>query len=82
MLVRIADGTAVMPYVQRNTEGRVVSLSDECDEACNEELELAHPDVQAFLDAAKQALTSSDNETIRNELNVLDNLMVGEDDIL
>ncbi len=117
MVAWIADVAIVMPYVKRNTEGRVVSLSDECDEACNEELELAHPDVQAFLNAAKQALTSSDTDTIRviedlidvliqkklilltdlphaaqqklsarqrirNELNVLDNLMVGEDDIL
>ncbi len=106
-----------MPYVKRNTEGRVISLSDESDDACNEELELAHPDVRAFLETARQALTSSDSETIRviedlidvlvqkklilltdlphaaqmklterqrmrNEINVLDNLMVGEDDIL
>jgi hypothetical protein len=106
-----------MPYVKRNPQGRVISLSDECDEACNEEIELTHPDVQAFLDSARQALNSSDSETIRviedlidvliqkklilqtdlphaaqqklsarqrmrNELNVLDNLMVGEDDIL
>jgi hypothetical protein len=106
-----------MPYVNRNTDGRVISLSDERDDACNEELELAHPDVRAFLESARRALTSSDSETIRviedlidvliqkklilltdlphaaqqklterqrmrNELNVLDNLMVGEDDIL
>jgi hypothetical protein len=106
-----------MPYVKRDTGGRVISLSEECDADCNEELEFTHPDVQAFLDAARQALTSSDVETIRviedlidvliqkkiilptdlpvaaqqkltarqrmrNELNVLDNLMVGEEDIL
>ncbi len=106
-----------MPYIKRDASGRVVSLSDECDAAYPEELALAHPDVQAFLDSAKQALTTSDSETIRviedlvdvliqkklilltdlpdaaqqkliarrrmrDELNVLDNLMVGEEDIL
>jgi hypothetical protein len=114
---RSAEAATDMPYVKRNTEGRVISLSDESDDACNEELELAHPDVRAFLETARQALTSSDSETIRviedlidvlvqkklilltdlphaaqmklterqrmrNEINVLDNLMVGEDDIL
>jgi hypothetical protein len=54
-----------MAYVKRDNDGRVVSLSDESDDACNEELELAHPDVRAFLDSARQALTSSDSETIR-----------------
>jgi hypothetical protein len=113
----IAEAAIVMPYVKRNAVGRVISLSDECDETCNEEIELTHPDVQVFLDSARQALNSSDTETIRviedlidlliqkklilqtdlphaaqqkltarqrirNELNVLDNLMVGEDDIL
>lgn len=106
-----------MPYVKRDAAGRVVSLSDERDDACAEELGLAHPDVRAFLESARQALTSSDSETIRviedlvdvlirkklilltdlphaaqqkliarqrmrNEMNVLDNLMVGEEDIL
>ena len=116
-VARRAEAVTVMPYVKRNPQGRVISLSDECDEACKEEIELTHPDVQAFLDSARQALNSSDSETIRviedlidvliqkklilqtdlphaaqqkltarqrmrNELNVLDNLMVAEDDIL
>jgi len=106
-----------MPYVKRNQAGRIVSLSDERDEACNEELEFSHPEVEAFLAAAKQQLSSSDVETIRvledlidvlickklilltdlpeaaqrkiterqrmrNELNALHDLMVGEEDIL
>jgi hypothetical protein len=106
-----------MLYVKRNPDGRVVSLSELKDSAVDEELDLTHPDVQEFLESARQALSSSDHQTIRviedlidilirkklimltdlplaaqqkladrqrmrNELNALDNLMVGEGDIL
>jgi len=54
-----------MPYVIRNQTGQIVSISDKLDTACNEELALGHPEVQAFLEAAKQQLSSSDAETIR-----------------
>ena len=106
-----------MPYVIRNEDGEIAGLSDESRGAVCEQLDLSHPEVKAFLDAAKDQLSSSDSETIRviedlvdlliqkklivltdlphaaqqklserqrmrSELNVLDNLMVGEEDIL
>ena len=106
-----------MPYVRRDTAGRIIGLSDERDESCTEELAAGHPEVEAFLVAARQQLSLSDVETIRvledlidvmirkklilltdlpeaaqrkiterqrmrNELNALHDLMVGEEDIL
>ena len=54
-----------MPYVIRDKDGRVTRLVDETPGASGERLELSHPDVKAFLEAAKDQLSSSDAETIR-----------------
>ena len=54
-----------MPYVIRDAEGRIVGLSDENPGEGAENLGLAHPDVQQFLEAARNQLSSSDSETIR-----------------
>jgi hypothetical protein len=113
----LAENIAAMPYVYRNSDGRIIGLSDAAPEGNAEELDLSHPEVQEFLQNAKNELSSSDTDTIRviedlvdvlirkklilltdlpvpaqlklserqrmrNELNALDNLMVGEEDIL
>jgi hypothetical protein len=54
-----------MPYVIRDVDGRIIGLTDESPGGDVEELELAHPDVQAFLEAARNQVSSSDSETIR-----------------
>ena len=54
-----------MPYVLRNTDGRIIGLSEYREHENDEELLLSHPDVTAFLEAAKHQLSSSDTETIR-----------------
>jgi hypothetical protein len=112
-----AENTGAMPYVYRNSDGRIISLSDEAPTVNGEELDLSDPEVLEFLQNAKNELSSSDSDTIRviedlidvlirkklilltdlpvpaqqklterqrmrNELNVLDNLMVDEEDIL
>jgi hypothetical protein len=112
-----AENTAAMPYVYRNSDGRIIGLSDETPAGNGEELALSHPEVLEFLQNAKNQLSSSDSDTIRviedlvdvlirkklilltdlpvpaqqklserqrmrNDLNVLDNLMVDEEDIL
>jgi hypothetical protein len=112
-----AENTDAMPYVYRNSDGRIISLSDEAPTVNGEELDLSDPEVLEFLQNAKNELSSSDSDTIRviedlidvlirkklilltdlpvpaqqklterqrmrNELNVLDNLMVDEEDIL
>jgi hypothetical protein len=106
-----------MPYVFRNSDDKIIGLSDEAPNGSAEELELSDPEVLEFLQHAKNELSSSDADTIRviedlvdvliqkklilltdlpvpaqqklterqrirNELNVLDNLMVDEEDIL
>lgn len=112
-----AENTVAMPYVYRNSDGRIIGLSDEAPSGREEELDLSDPEVLEFLQNAKNELSSSDSDTIRviedlvdvlirkklilltdlpvpaqqklserqrmrNELNVLDNLMVDEKDIL
>ena len=54
-----------MPYVIRDTNGRVTGLSEESLGVESEQLDLSNPEVQAFLEAAKDQLSSSDTETIR-----------------
>ena len=113
----LAENTTAMPYVYRNSDGRIISLSEAAPDGDAEVLDLAHPEVLEFLQNAKNELSSSDSDTIRviedlvdvlirkklilltdlpvpaqlklserqrmrNELNALDNLMVGEEDIL
>jgi hypothetical protein len=54
-----------MPYVIRDTEGGIIGLSEQGREGGDEQLPLSHPDVQAFLENAREQLSSSDVETIR-----------------
>ena len=56
---------ATMPYVLRDKDGRIGGLSEDSREAAGEQLDLSHPEVMAFLEAAKDQLSSSDTETIR-----------------
>ena len=112
-----AEDTVAMPYVYRNSDGRIIGLSDDAPSDRGEELDLSDPEVLEFLQKAKKELSSSDSDTIRviedlvdvlirkklilltdlpvpaqqklterqrmrNELNILDNLMVDEEDIL
>ena len=113
----MVEDNLAMPYVIRNSDDKIIGLSDEALNASAEELELSDPEVLEFLQHAKNELSSSDADTIRviedlvdvliqkklilltdlpvpaqqklterqrirNELNVLDNLMVDEGDIL
>ena len=106
-----------MPYVFRDSDNRIISLSEEDPGGGAEKMELSDPEVLGFLQQAKRELSSTDADTIRviedlvdllvqkklilltdlplpaqqklterrrirNELNVLDNLMVDEADIL
>jgi hypothetical protein len=112
-----AENTVAMPYVYRNSDDRIIGLSDEAPAGNGEKLDLSDPEVVEFLQKARNELSSSDSDTIRviedlvdvlirkklilltdlpvpaqqklserqrmrNELNVLDNLMVDEEDIL
>jgi hypothetical protein len=54
-----------MPYIVRDKNGRITGLSEESQGAESEQLDLSHPEVEAFLEAAKDQLSSSDTETIR-----------------
>lgn len=54
-----------MPYVIRDKDGRIIGLSEEAREESAEQLDVSHPEVSAFLEAAKDQLSSSDTETIR-----------------
>jgi len=55
----------MMPFVKRNSDGKVIGLSGHAPEGVAEELDLDHPDVQQFLESARAHLSSSDAETIR-----------------
>lgn len=54
-----------MPYVIRDSNGRIAGLSEDSQGPGGEQLDLSHPEVQSFLEAAKDQLSSSDTETIR-----------------
>ena len=54
-----------MPHIVRNANGNIIGLSEHAGDGSDEELSLSHPDVQAFLESAKNQLSSSDTETIR-----------------
>jgi hypothetical protein len=70
-----AETGGVMPYVLRNTNGKIIGLSEKREHEGDEELSLSHPDVTAFLEAAKHQLSSSDTETIRVIEDLLDVLI-------
>ncbi len=54
-----------MPYIKRNSSGRIVGISDEAESGTDEELDLENPEIQAYLEMARNQLLSSDAETIR-----------------
>lgn len=54
-----------MPYIVRDKNGRITGLSEESQGGESEQLDLTNPEVEAFLEAAKDQLSSSDTETIR-----------------
>ena len=60
-----ADEEHVMPCVIRDSHGQIVGLAEQDPAAPGEELSLSDPEVQAFLRAARDQLSSSDSETIR-----------------
>jgi FMN phosphatase YigB (HAD superfamily) len=106
-----------MPYIKRNSSGRIIGISDLAESGDDEELDLENPEIQAYLVKARSQLLSSDTETIRviedlvdlliekklilltdlppaaqkklserqrirDDLGVVENLMVDEEDIL
>ena len=60
-----AETVFVMPYIQRNSSGRIIGISDRAEGDASEELDLAKPEVLAYLELARNQLSSSDTETIR-----------------
>ena len=60
-----AETTIVMPYIKRNSSGRITGISDRAESGSKEELDIENPDVQAYLELARSELSSSDAETIR-----------------
>jgi len=54
-----------MPFVKLNKDGDIIGLSEQAGEGTGEELPADHPEVVAFLEAARNQLSSSDAETIR-----------------
>ena len=54
-----------MPYIKRNSSGRITRISDRAESGSDEELNIENPDVQAYLELARSELSSSDAETIR-----------------
>lgn len=61
-----------MPYVERDSEGRIVALHAKRHPDAEEELPLAHPDIQAFLEPdrhgtehARRLLAETDQDLSR-----------------
>ena len=54
-----------MPYIQRNSTGKIIGISDQAESGSDEALDLANPEIQAYLELARSQLSSSDTETIR-----------------
>ncbi len=59
-----AETVGVMPYIKRNSSGRIIGISDQAENG-DEELDLANPEILAYLELARNQLSSSDTETIR-----------------
>jgi len=64
-----------MPYIKRNSDGKIIGLSEDARNETGEELALGHPDMRAFLAEAKDQLLSSDSETIRVIEDIVDLLI-------
>ncbi len=54
-----------MPYIKRNASGRIIGISEQAERGADEEVDLANPEVQRYLETAMKQLSSSDTETIR-----------------
>ena len=54
-----------MPYIKRNSSGRIIGISEQAGSGADEEVDRANPEVQHYLEAAMKQLSSSDTETIR-----------------
>ena len=54
-----------MAYIQRDDSGRITGISDSANGSSDEHLDLENPEIQAYLELAKNQLSSSDTETIR-----------------
>jgi hypothetical protein len=54
-----------MPFVKLNKDGDIIGLSEQAGHGTGEELPADDPEVIAFLEAARNQLSSSDAETIR-----------------
>lgn len=54
-----------MPYIKRNSDGHIIGLSEYAQAGTDEAVSLNDPEIQAFLEAARRQLSSSDSETIR-----------------
>lgn len=60
-----AETVFVMPYIQRNASGSIIGISEQPEDGSGEELDLAQPEVLAYLEMVRNQLSSSDTETIR-----------------
>jgi len=54
-----------MPYIKRNSSGRIIGISDQAESGAAEELDVENPEVRTYLELARNQLLSSDTETIR-----------------
>ena len=54
-----------MPYIKRNSSGRIIGISGQAESGADEELDLENLEIQAYLEMARDQLLSSDTETIR-----------------
>lgn len=64
-----------MPHVIRNPDGEIVGLSEDPHGEKAEDLPLSHPEVQAFLEVARDRLSTSDTDTIRVIEDIVDVLI-------
>jgi len=60
-----AEAVFVMPYIKRNSSGRIIGISDQAESGAAEELDVENPEVRTYLELARNQLLSSDTETIR-----------------
>jgi hypothetical protein len=60
-----AETVIVMPYIKRNSSGRITGILDRPESGSDEALDIENPEVRAYLELARNELLSSDTETIR-----------------
>lgn len=64
-------GETAMPFVKRDAEGRLASLHREQESQDLQYLPPNHPDVAAFLDAAREKLPEGRGELLRSDLEMV-----------